>query len=131
MATKQLLGNGWSPTAAVGSIFATAAVLGAPFLLLVDLSWLGQTSGIAMVVWLAVVTVAIAYILFAIGLQSLSAATVATLTLAEPMTACVLGIVLLDERLTATGWLGLAVLSGGVVALAVAGARRGRVGVRS
>lgn len=131
VATKRLLSDGWSPTAAIGSIFATAAVLGAPFLLLVDLSWLGEPSGLSMVVWLAVVTVAIAYTLFAIGLQELSAATASTLTLAEPMTACVLGIVLLDERLSPTGWLGLAILSAGIVALAVGAASRQRDTVRS
>lgn len=131
VATKRLLGDGWRPTAAIGSIFATAAVLGAPFLLLVDLSWLGQASGVAMVAWLAVVTVAIAYVLFAIGLQSVSAATASTLTLAEPLTACVLGVVLLDERLTGMGWLGVVVLSGGVLALALGGMSRRRVGVRS
>jgi DME family drug/metabolite transporter len=124
IAAKRLLTGGWSPTAAIGSVFAMAAVLGAPFLLLVDLSWLTSASGMLMVAWLAMVTVAIAYVLFAIGLQSLSAATVSTLTLVEPMTACVLGLVLLGERLTGLGWLGLVVLAGGVVLLAVGSNRR-------
>lgn len=131
VATKRLLTDGWTPTAAIGSVFATAAVLGAPFLLVVDLSWLTGTSGVVMVGWLAVVTVAVAYILFAIGLQSLTAATASTLTLAEPLTACVLGIVLLDERLTGMGWVGLTVLSAGVLVLALGGVSRRRIGVRS
>ncbi|MET0448413.1 MAG: EamA family transporter [Aeromicrobium sp.] len=118
VAAKRLLTAGWSPTASIGSMFATAAALGAPFLLLVDLSWLGTGAGVAMVGWLAVVTVVIAYVLFATGLQSLSASTVSTLTLVEPLTACVLGLVLLDERLSAGGWAGLAVLLAGVTVLA-------------
>lgn len=118
IAAKRLLDRGWSPTASIGSMFATAAVLGAPFLLLVDLSWLGTGSGVAMVAWLAVVTVVIAYVLFATGLQSLSASTVSTLTLVEPLTACVLGLVLLDERLSPGGWAGLVVLLAGVSVLA-------------
>ncbi|MET0931262.1 MAG: EamA family transporter [Aeromicrobium sp.] len=117
IAAKQLMTAGWSPTGSIGSIFATAAILGAPFLLLVDLSWLGTGSGLAMVGWLAVVTVVIAYVLFATGLQSLSASTVSTLTLVEPLTACVLGLVLLDERLSAGDWAGLAVLLAGVMVL--------------
>jgi DME family drug/metabolite transporter len=118
LAAKQLLIAGWTPTASIGSIFGTAAVLGMPFLVLVDLSWAGSPSGVTMIAWLAIVTVVIAYVLFATGLESLSAASASTLTLAEPLTACVLGLVLLDERLSAAGWTGLVVLFGGVVTLA-------------
>lgn len=118
VAAKQLLTAGWTPTASIGSIFATAAVLGTPFLLLVDLSWASIAPGVAMIAWLAIVTVVVAYVLFATGLQTLTASTASTLTLAEPLTACVLGLVLLDERLTAGGWAGLIVLLVGVVVLA-------------
>lgn len=118
LAAKRLLDADWSPTAAIGSVFATAAVMGAPFLLLVDLSWLGSPSGIGMVAWLGIVTVVVAYVLFAVGLTSLSASTVSTLTLLEPLTACVLGLALLDEHLSAAGWTGLVVLLAGVVTLA-------------
>jgi DME family drug/metabolite transporter len=118
LTAKRLLDAGWTPTTAIGSIFGVAAVLGAPFLLLVDLSWLRDGSGIAMVAWLAIVTVAVAYVLFAVGLRRLSASTVSTLTLVEPLTACVLGLVLLDERLSGAGWVGLVVLAAGVVVLA-------------
>ena len=118
LAAKRLLVGGWTPTASVGSIFATAAVLGAPFLLLVDLSWVATLPGATTVAWLAVVTVVVAYVLFATGLRELPASTVSTLTLVEPLTACVLGLVLLDERLSAAGWVGLAVLLAGVVVLA-------------
>lgn len=123
LATKRLLDDGTSATTAIGSIFGTAALLGAPLLLFVDLSWLGSTSGLAMVAWLAAVTVALAYVLFAIGLKSLRASTVSTLTLVEPMTACLLGLLLLDERLSTPGWIGLVVLLAGVALLAVPGRR--------
>jgi DME family drug/metabolite transporter len=118
VAAKRLLDGGWSPTASIGGMFVTAAALGAPFLLLVDLSWVSSASGVAMIGWLAVVTVVVAYVLFATGLQTLSASTVSTLTLVEPLTACVLGLALLDEDLSAAGWAGLAVLLAGVVLLA-------------
>lgn len=118
LAAKRLLTDGWTPTAAVGSVFATAAVMGVPFLLLVDLSWTSGASGVAVIAWLAVVTVVVAYVLFAVGLQTLSASTVSTLTLVEPLTACVLGLVLLDERLSVAGWTGLVALLAGVTVLA-------------
>lgn len=118
LSTKSLLDDGRSPTSAVGSIFAMAAVIGAPFLLLVDLDWLWTWSGAAMVLWLAVVTIVLAYVLFGTGLRSLSASTVSTLTLVEPLTACVLGVLLLGEQLSGLGWSGLAVLLIGVALLA-------------
>lgn len=117
LATKQLLDEGCDPTTAVGSIFGTAAVVGAPFLLLVDLSWLASSSGVVMVGWLAVVTIVVAYVLFGVGLKSLSASTVSTLTLAEPLTACLLGVVVLDERLSSSGWMGLVILLASVALL--------------
>ena len=63
-------------------------------------------------------TIAVAYTLFTWGLERLSAATSATLTLAEPLTASLLGIAVLGERLTATAAAGLIVLAGGLLVLA-------------
>ena len=131
LATKRLLEDGTTATTAIGSIFGTAALLGAPLMLFVDLSWLGSTSGLALVTWLAAVTVALAYVLFAIGLKSLRASTVSTLTLVEPMTACLLGLLLLDERLSTPGWIGLVVLLAGVALLAVPGRRAAPVAARA
>lgn len=119
VAVKRLLTDGWSPTSAIGAVFATAAVLGAPLLLLADLSWVPSLAGTGMVLWLAVVTVVVAYVLFAAGLRALPASTVSTLTLVEPLTACVLGVAVLGERLPTAGWAGLAVLLGGVTVLAL------------
>jgi DME family drug/metabolite transporter len=119
LAVKQLLTEGWSPAVAIGAVFATAAVLGAPLLLLLDLGWVAGLPGAGLVVWLAVVTVVVAYVLFAAGLRALPASTVSTLTLVEPLTASVLGVALLGERLSVAGWVGLVVLIGGVTVLAV------------
>ncbi len=79
----------------------------------VDLAWLGTTSGLVMALWLGFATISIAYILFTWGLSGLTAATAATLTLGEPLTASILGITVLDERLSALAIIGLVVLAGG------------------
>jgi DME family drug/metabolite transporter len=39
-----------------------------------------------------------------------------TLTLAEPLTAAVLGVALLDERIGALGWIGAAAVAAGLFA---------------
>ncbi len=65
-------------------------------------------------------TTALAYVLFGTGLRSTPVATVATLSLAEPVTAFVLGVTVVGERPTTLGWVGAA-----VVMLALAGLNRG------
>ena len=71
-----------------------------------------------MALWLGFATISIAYILFTWGLSGLTAATAATLTLGEPLTASILGITVLDERLSALAIIGLVVLAAGLALLA-------------
>src|SRR5690554_823090 len=117
LASKRLLVRGWAPTAAMGSVFGWAAAASVPLLLLTDLRWLATGSGIAMALWLGLVTTTVAYLLFARGLIGLSAATVSTLTLAEPLTATLLGILVLNEQLSGNAVIGIIVLALGLVLL--------------
>jgi DME family drug/metabolite transporter len=84
-------------------------------------SWLTTPSGAAMAAWLGLATVAVAYPLLARGLAVVGVGATATLTLAEPATAAVLGIVVLGERLEPTGWLGLGLVVVGVAVEAAYG----------
>ena len=128
LAAKALLDRGWSGTTSMGALFGTAAVFSIPLLAATDASWLATGPGLAMALWLGLVTTTVAYLLFGYGLGGLAPATVATLTLAEPLTAGVLGVALLDESLTAGAVLGLLVLATGIVVLATANpGRRARV----
>jgi drug/metabolite transporter, DME family len=61
---------------------------------------LAAPRSLALVVWLGPVTVALAYWLYVTGLRRLTAATAATLSLAEPFVATALGIGILHERLS-------------------------------
>jgi drug/metabolite transporter, DME family len=78
---------------------------------------------LALVAWLAVPATAVAYLLFVSGLRHVTAATAGTLSLAEPLVAAVLGIVLLGERLPVPAVVGTCLLLAGM-ALAVVGPRR-------
>ena len=91
------------------------SVLAVPF---VDLAWMQTPAGLVMALWLGLATISVAYVLFTWGLSGLTAATAATLTLGEPLTAAVLGIVVLDERLSILAIVGLAVLGAGLALLA-------------
>ncbi|WP_203581092.1 DMT family transporter [Microbacterium hibisci] len=117
-AQRRLLDDGWDPFTVVGAMGASSALICALALPFVDLSWLGTTPGLVMALWLGLATISIAYVLFTWGLSGLTAATAATLTLGEPLTASVLGIVVLGERLSALAIVGLAVLAAGLALLA-------------
>lgn len=117
-AQRRLLDAGWDPFTVVGAMGASSAVIFAFALPFVDLSWLTEPSGIVMALWLGLATIAIAYVMFTWGLSGLTAATAATLTLGEPLTASVLGIVVLGERLSILAIGGLGVLAAGLALLA-------------
>lgn len=117
-AQRRLLDDGWDPFTVVGAMGASSAVICALALPFVDLSWLGSASGVVMTLWLGLATISIAYVLFTWGLSGLTAATAATLTLGEPLTASILGIVVLGERLSLLAIVGLFVLGAGLALLA-------------
>jgi DME family drug/metabolite transporter len=98
VAAKRRLDEGETPEAVMAGAFGTGGVLLLPVLLIAGPGFLADLDGIAMIAWLGVVPTAIAYIAFARGLQGLSAGEVATLTLAEPLTAAALGALVLGER---------------------------------
>jgi DME family drug/metabolite transporter len=124
VASKRLLDQGHAPEAVMARGFGVAAVLLLPVLLLGDAGWVVQPDGIALAVYLGAVPTALAYVLFARGLRSLSAGETATLTLAEPVTASLLGALVLDERPGAAAVVGGALVLAGLAVLAVHG--RGR-----
>jgi DME family drug/metabolite transporter len=117
-AQRRLLDEGWDPFTVVGAMGASSAVICVFAVPFVDLSWLGTPAGVVMALWLGLGTISIAYVLFTWGLSGLTAATAATLTLGEPLTASILGIVVLGERLSTLAIVGLVVLGAGLALLA-------------
>lgn len=115
-ASKTLLDRGLSQSSVMALAFGVGGALLAPALLFVDLGWLTEAAGIAVALHLGLVATAAAYLLFAKGLSGLPVATAATLSLAEPLTAGLLGFLLLGERLGPVALLGAALLLCGLLA---------------
>ena len=124
LVTKALLDRGWTPATSTGAVFGGAAALSLPVLLATDRTWLDGPAPWTAVLWLGAVTTALAYALFARGLRHLPAATVATLTLAEPLTATLLGLVVLHEHLDPAQVVALLLLAGALTVLAAPARRR-------
>lgn len=117
VASKLLLDRSWSGSATMGAIFGVAAVLSVPLVLATPTAWIATPAGAALVLWLGVVTTALAYLLFGWGLGRLSPTSVSTLTLVEPLGATLLGVVVLREELPAVAVVGLVVIVVGLVLL--------------
>lgn len=114
-ACKHAMDAGLGATQAMAGVFGIGAVLMAPLLSREPMAWLGTPRGSAMALHLGVLTVGLAYWLYGKGLRRLAVPTVVTLTLAEPLTAAVLGVAVLGERLGPSGWLGAAVVAVGLL----------------
>ncbi len=101
-------------------VFLVSAVLLFPVGLAAGIGPLVTRSGALMAGWLGVVSLAAAYLLFGRGIAGVGVATATTLSLAEPLTAATLGIVVLDEQVTAAALAGMALVFAGVTFLALA-----------
>jgi DME family drug/metabolite transporter len=118
LSAKRMLRAGHAPETVMAVAFGLGAVLLAPVLAGTGAGWLTHADGIGLAVFLGVVPTAVAYLLFAHGLKRLTAAETATLTLAEPLTAALLGVVVLSEQLTLPAACGAAFVLAGMFALA-------------
>jgi DME family drug/metabolite transporter len=116
-ASKRLLRDGDSVAVAALAFGGAAAIL-VPVLVLSDLSWLSNPRGWSAALWLGVVTTALAYVLFTRALGRLPVSWGATLSLAEPLTASVLGTLVLGETLGAAQLAGGALVFLGLLILA-------------
>ncbi|MCX6470301.1 MAG: EamA family transporter [Corynebacteriales bacterium] len=128
VAAKALMDRGWHSNQAMCTLFGLAAAVGIPLLLASGTRWLSTPTGLALAVWLGVMTTVVAYLLFGWGLARLTAPTVSTLTLAEPLAATLFGLAVLHERLSPSSAFGLALISAGLALIAASA--RGGVGIR-
>ncbi len=118
VATKRLILRGVESTEASAWQFSIAALALAPLLVGEPLDWLSSPGGIALALHLGVLCTGVAYLLYGWGLRTLETSTATTLTLAEPVTAGCLAVLVLDEQLRWFGWVGATLV---LVGLAVVG----------
>ena len=119
VAAKGLLAAGHAPEAVMARIFGIGALGLFPVLVFDQPGDLASAGGVALAIYLGAIPTALAYVLFARGLRHLPAGEVATLTLAEPLTAAALGAVVLGERPGVLAFGGIALVLAGLAALAI------------
>jgi len=119
---KHQIDRGTDSTASMAAMFCGGAILLSPLLLAHSPGWLLTGSGALVALYLGVVTVGVAYTLYGIALRHLQAPTVITLTLLEPITAAMLGAVVVHEGIRPAGWVGIALVLTGLVLTATVAA---------
>lgn len=102
------------PDGVVGIFFGLGALIMLPLLFTVDVNWIFEPNGAIVVFHLGIVATALALALFARGLIHVPSSTAVTLTLAEPLTAGILGVVVVGEALTASAVAGSGLLFAGL-----------------
>jgi DME family drug/metabolite transporter len=100
-------------------VFALSALALLPLGLAAGVGPLLSADGLAMALWLGIFSLAASYLLFGRGIAGVAVATATTLSLAEPLTAATLGVVVLDEQLTRAAVVGMVLVFAGLAVLAV------------
>lgn len=118
-ASKRLIEQGQDAVDVTAAIFCCAALVLLPVFFLGDWQWVLEPRGAAVALYLGLGTNALPYLLFGLGLALVPVATAATLTLMEPLTATLLGVAWLGERLAPLQWFGVGLLLLGLLVLAL------------
>ena len=119
LAAKRLMRDGHAPESVMAVAFGLGALVLLPALVASGPGWLASPGGLALALFLGTIPTALAYLLFANGLKRLSASETATLTLAEPLTAGLLGAVVLAEPLSGASLAGSGLVLAGLLVLAL------------
>ena len=120
VAAKHELDRGGHSVELPGAAYLLGSVLLVPIALRESFAWLAQPSGLAVAVYLGVVTMALANVFAVLGMRGMSPGPAATLLLADPLTATVLGVVVLGETLAPLAVVGLVLVLLGLVLQAYA-----------
>lgn len=109
----------YSPNAVTAVVISVSAILLSPLFFLRPVAWLMQPESMLVVLHLGLISMALAYWFFVRGLQIISVPVAVTLSLAEPMTAGILGVLVVGERLSFGAWCGLGLILSGLFILTV------------
>lgn len=102
---------------AVAMTFSMCAIMLAPLALMDGVSWIAEMNNLVPMLYMGIITTSIAYLLFLAGLRFVNSSAAVTLSLAEPLTAALLGVLFLGEYLSMTSWGGVLLILGGIAVL--------------
>lgn len=118
-AAHALMRRGIPRAAAMGSVFGGGGLMLMPVLLLTGAPLLATATNFRVAAYLALIPMFLGYVLFGMGLARVSASMATTLTLSEPAVAAILAVIIVGERLSLIGWIGLGMIAAVMVMLAL------------
>jgi DME family drug/metabolite transporter len=107
------------PNAVIAIMTCGGAIILSPALINIDTNWLFQPRALIVVLHLGLATMALSYWFFARGLKTVQVGTATTLSLAEPLTAATLGVLVLGEQLNTRACAGILLIVLGLVLLII------------
>ena len=125
VAATRLMEDGLGQLPLTAAAYLVGAALLVPVAMTQPRAWLAEPSGVAVGVYLAVATMALANLFYLRGLARLRPGPTATLTLMDPVVAGLLGVLVLRERPAGAAYLGFALVLVGLGVQAWASATRG------
>lgn len=115
VAAKVELDRGGNVVELPGVAYLLGSVMLTPIWVQQPLAWVATPRGLLLALYLGGVTMALANVLQVLGLRGLPPGPAATLMLAEPLTATVLGVAVLGEEIGVMGVFGLVLVLGGLL----------------
>ena len=128
-AAHRTMQRGAPSRVAMGAIFGVGGALLMPVLFLTGAPLLESWNNFAVGAYMALVPMFLGYVFFGLGLARVTASTATTLSLAEPVVAAMLAVVIVGERLPAAGWIGVGLVIASLAVLTVPVRRNVRTAV--
>jgi DME family drug/metabolite transporter len=119
-ASSRAIQSGEPSRGVMGAMFGMGAVLLLPVLLVTGAPLLQSWSTVAIAGYLVIGPMFVAYLLFGIGLRTVRSSAATTITLLEPVVATLLAVLVVGERLSPVGWIGLVLVFAGLAILVTA-----------
>jgi DME family drug/metabolite transporter len=113
--SRRLLDAGTPPGVVLAVFFAGGAVLIAPLALRDAIGWVGDPAGALTVAYVGLVATVLPYLMWIRGMATTAPTLATTLNLTEPLTATLLGALVLHERLTPPVVAGAALIAVGLL----------------
>ncbi|MBF0469409.1 MAG: EamA family transporter, partial [Desulfamplus sp.] len=111
--------EGRSPAIGIAIILCVGALLVTPKLMAEDLTQVMTRNGLAVILYLGLIATATPYLLLATGLSTVPVSHTSIIMLAEPLTGCLLGVLLLGEQFTLTSAAGSLLIFCGLVIISI------------
>jgi DME family drug/metabolite transporter len=115
----------------MGATFSAGGILLMPVLLMTGAPLLHSWTNAGVGIYMALIPMFIGYICYGMGLARIRASTATTITLLEPVVAAVLAVMLVGEKLSAGGWIGIGLIVACLVIITVPALSQNRIGNRN